>query len=152
MFAWCVRVLTGCPVLVWGVCVSCLSMFVFLLILWLADYYHRSCQTHACLIFQWKMFNVLSEGLRFSLSVTTFLVLVPSSVLYPLYLLSFCVLPSSHLFITVFLLPQMPNTVQRVSLAPRLVLGATPYPRASAPRWTKALAMQQERWRVSVPP
>ena len=47
---------------------------------------------------------------------------------------------------------QMPNTVQRASSARRLVLAATLYPRASAPRWTKALTMLRWRPKVSIPP
>lgn len=45
---------------------------------------------------------------------------------------------------------QMPNTAQRASSAPRLVLAATLYPRASAPRWTKALTMLRWRPKVSI--
>lgn len=58
VFACCVWVLTvQCRGLV-----SCLSMCVFLLLLWLA----AVCQTLACLIVQWNVFYVPYEDLRFS--------------------------------------------------------------------------------------
>lgn len=60
------------------------------------------------------------------------------TVLHPLHYLS--------------LLLQMPNNVRRPSSALKLVLGATPCPRALAPRWITVLTTQQRRLRVRVPP
>ena len=55
----------------------------------------------------------------------------------------------THLYFFFFLLiasslaPQTPNTARRPSSALRLVREATPYPRASAPRWTRPLMRRQ---------